>query len=226
MTESPWTVPDWQSRAGRVILDPLGPNGEPIGTPRDRRWLWRIETELAVSATTDTMRQLGADLGQYLRETCEHHWTEYHPVLGTPDAAIGPHRQCLWCSAVEDLPADPSAPTDTASSPVPQVEGVGGADTPPPAPPTPPECQIDGPHAAHDRFQVGGGAVTLSACPGRPAAAAPATMVLAGVVDGAIVQVGAGPASVPCGGEEDNLPRALGHVAGCSRCLNLLGWDK
>lgn len=90
---------DWRERAGRILLDPNDPNGAPLATPLDRRWLWRIEGELAVSATTETLRQLGRDLHQYLAETCEHHWGASHAA--EPD--IPAHRQCLWCSDVDWL---------------------------------------------------------------------------------------------------------------------------
>lgn len=97
----------WRERAGLVILDPNDPNGLPIGTPADRRWLWKIESTLSVCATTPEQRQLAADLHAYLNETCEHHWLHYEG-----DDMFAPHEQCLWCSVVEfkndDQPAGAS----------------------------------------------------------------------------------------------------------------------
>ena len=98
----------WRNRAPRSVLDPLDPGGEPITTPADRRWLWRLEGDLAVSATNDTLRQLARDLSAYLHETCEHHWRDYeastwdHPDVAEGDV-IPAHRQCLWCSDVDWL---------------------------------------------------------------------------------------------------------------------------
>jgi hypothetical protein len=86
----------WRERAGRIVLDPLGPHDEVMTTSMDRRWLWRIEGLLAVSATCDAQRQLTADLRAYLGETCEHHWRDY-----AGDDDIPAHRQCLWCNEVE-----------------------------------------------------------------------------------------------------------------------------
>jgi hypothetical protein len=86
----------WRERAGRVVLDPLDAHGVPVPTPTDRRWLWRIENTLAVSATNDTQRQLATDLRYYLSETCEHHLRHYDG-----DEEIPPHTRCLWCSEVE-----------------------------------------------------------------------------------------------------------------------------
>lgn len=85
----------WRERAGRIVLDPLDAHGAPVATPVDRRWLWRIEGLLAVSATNETQRQLAADLYAYLAETCEHHLRHYDG-----DEAIPEHDQCLWCNEV------------------------------------------------------------------------------------------------------------------------------
>lgn len=85
----------WRDRAGRVILDPLDHHGQPVSTPTDRRWLWRIESILAVAATNDTLRELAQDLSEYLAETCEHHMTHY-----AGDSDIPEHDQCLWCNEV------------------------------------------------------------------------------------------------------------------------------
>lgn len=86
----------WRDNAGRILLDPTGPAGEPIDTPLDRRWLWRIETFLAVSGTTEEQRRLGRDLSEYLHETCTHHWMNHDG-----DEVIAGHRQCLWCNDVD-----------------------------------------------------------------------------------------------------------------------------
>jgi hypothetical protein len=84
----------WRDRAGSIVLDPNDPNGIPLPTPADRRWLWRIENALAVLATNDGLRQLGLDLRAYLAETCEHHMRH----SGEGDAPE--YGQCLWCSEV------------------------------------------------------------------------------------------------------------------------------
>jgi len=86
----------WRDRAGRIVLDPEDHRGNPLPTPADRRWLWRIEGTLAVSATNDITRQLAADLYAYLAETCEHHML--HSEADEDFAALD---QCLWCSTVE-----------------------------------------------------------------------------------------------------------------------------
>jgi hypothetical protein len=87
---------DWRERAGRLVLDPTDPDGEPIATPLDRRWLWRIEQILAVNGGNETVQQLSADLRQYLGQTCEHHWRIY-----AAEKDIPMHSQCLWCNCVE-----------------------------------------------------------------------------------------------------------------------------
>jgi hypothetical protein len=94
-SDDPWRV-DWRERAGRILLDPNGPDGRPIPTPLDRRWLWRIESDLAVSAANDGLRQLARDIRAYLNETCEHHWSEWRAADDIPA-----HRQCLWCCDVD-----------------------------------------------------------------------------------------------------------------------------
>lgn len=98
----PWDRPGWRARAGKVLLDPCDPQGSPLPTPLDRRWLWKIESVLSVGATTDMQRELARDLGDYLRESCDHHFTGDCLPDG-PDDPIGPHRQCLWCSHVDWL---------------------------------------------------------------------------------------------------------------------------
>ncbi|MGW4127989.1 hypothetical protein [Amycolatopsis japonica] len=89
---------NWRERAGRILLDPADPDGEPLTTPLDRRWLWRIEQVIAINGGNDTMRQLAFDLKQYLNETCEHHWRLYAREKDIPS-----HTQCLWCCTVEWL---------------------------------------------------------------------------------------------------------------------------
>ncbi|TDX84942.1 hypothetical protein [Amycolatopsis arida] len=91
----------WRERAGRIILDPHDPDGVPIDTPRDRRWLWRIEATLTTGATTDQQRLLARDLREYLRETCEHHWRPY-----SGDEHVSAHAQCLWCNQVRWLDSE------------------------------------------------------------------------------------------------------------------------
>lgn len=86
----------WRERAGRIILDPFNAHDELIMTPTDRRWLWKVESTLTVTATSDTQRQLARDLAAYLAETCEHHW-RYHEAC----EEIPAHRQCMWCAAFE-----------------------------------------------------------------------------------------------------------------------------
>jgi hypothetical protein len=86
----------WRERAGRGVLDPEDPRGNPLATPADRRWLWRVEGTLSVSAVNGTQRQLAADLYAYLTETCEHHY-----LHSEGDGDFEPHDQCLWCSEVE-----------------------------------------------------------------------------------------------------------------------------
>jgi hypothetical protein len=85
----------WRERAGRGVLDPEDPRGDPLATPTDRRWLWRIQGTLSVSAVNGTQRQLAADLYAYLAETCEHHY-----LHSEGDGDFEPHRQCLWCCEV------------------------------------------------------------------------------------------------------------------------------
>lgn len=86
----------WTTRAPRGVTDPNGPDGKPCPTPTDRRWLWRLEGELAILATTDGLRELQRDLAQYLHETCDHWYGEDWPG----DDAIPAHRQCRWCNDV------------------------------------------------------------------------------------------------------------------------------
>jgi hypothetical protein len=86
----------WQDQAPAMLKSMDGPDGEPIPTPFDRRWLWRLETFLAVSGTTDIHRVMARDLRQYLNETCEHVWRDW-----AGDDVIAAHRQCLWCNDVE-----------------------------------------------------------------------------------------------------------------------------
>lgn len=85
----------WRERAGRIVLDPEDPRGSPLETPADRRWLHRVEGLLAVAATNDTLKQLGADLYAYLAETCDHHYLPYDG-----DELFPPHKQCMWCNEV------------------------------------------------------------------------------------------------------------------------------
>lgn len=87
----------WADRAPASVLEfDLCALGDPDPTSQDRRWLWRLESYLAVHGTTDGHRRMGRDLRQYLNETCGHHW---HVWAGDEDIAA--HRQCTWCSDVE-----------------------------------------------------------------------------------------------------------------------------
>lgn len=87
----------WTTRAPASLLRPGGCSNEDCAdpTPQDRRWLWRLESFLAINGTTPGHRDMGGDLRQYLNETCEHHWHTYDA-----DAVIPAHRQCAWCSDV------------------------------------------------------------------------------------------------------------------------------
>lgn len=82
----------------RIISDPFCPEDHVITDHADRRWLWRIESFLAVSATNNTQRELQVHLQRYLNATCTHHWHEREV-----DTYIAAHRQCLWCCSVEWL---------------------------------------------------------------------------------------------------------------------------
>lgn len=86
----------WRDRAPAMLRSESGPYDEPLATPMDRRWLWRIEMFLAVHGTNPSQHQMGRDLRQYLNETCEHAWRSYDG-----DDVIPAHRQCLWCNDVE-----------------------------------------------------------------------------------------------------------------------------
>lgn len=77
MSDVVYDPKDWRSRAGRIVLDLFDPDGNVVATPLDRRWLWRLESFLAVCGTTEEHRVVGRDLRAYLVETCEHHWLEY-----------------------------------------------------------------------------------------------------------------------------------------------------
>lgn len=88
----------WRDRAGTGLLDPTGPDGQPIQASLDRRWLWRIEQSLAVNATNDSQRRLAADLYEYLGETCEHHWLDHGK-----ETDVEADRQCLWCCRLDSV---------------------------------------------------------------------------------------------------------------------------
>lgn len=105
------TTGHWLERAPQMLNDEgrCG-SGEPDETTLDRRWLWRLESFLAVYGTNPTQRQMGQDLRQYLNESCAHHWHSY-----AADADIAAHRQCQYCYDVEwgDLPpSHPDTETD------------------------------------------------------------------------------------------------------------------
>lgn len=84
----------WMTRAPQSLRDLEGPDGEPLSTHFDRRWLWRLETFLTVNGTTDLHREMRLDLYQYLCETCEHVWRDM--TFGSKDEIY----QCLWCNDV------------------------------------------------------------------------------------------------------------------------------
>lgn len=95
----------WRDRAPAMLRDTLtGPDGEPCMTSTDRRWLWRMEQFLAVHGTNQRHQDARADLLEYLRETCEHHWDD--PDGGVWFESFGTReRQCVWCNHVEDVPS-------------------------------------------------------------------------------------------------------------------------
>ncbi|HLL68976.1 MAG TPA: hypothetical protein VK453_25175 [Micromonosporaceae bacterium] len=86
----------WVDRAPLTLCTTTDSRGNPCPTPPDRRWLWRIESFLAVYGTNAGHHAMGADLCEYLKGTCEHHWLEYEG-----DADIPGHKQCWWCSDVD-----------------------------------------------------------------------------------------------------------------------------
>ncbi len=88
----------WLDRASAMLHDKgRCSDGEPDATALDRRWLWRLESFLAVHGTNPGQRQMGSDLRQYLNETCVHHWHAWPEG----DWEGGPGRQCLYCHDVE-----------------------------------------------------------------------------------------------------------------------------
>jgi hypothetical protein len=86
----------WRVRAPRSVIDPYDSQDNPIFTPLDRRWLWRLEGFLAIHGTNRGHRTMAADLREYLAESCDHHFIRY-----TPDPGEAPLRQCIWCKRVE-----------------------------------------------------------------------------------------------------------------------------
>jgi hypothetical protein len=87
----------WRDRAPRSITDPCDSQGRPVFTSTDRRWLWHLESWLAVTAPQDSqLAQVRRDLAEYLQETCEHHWIHL-PADGCCPAM----RQCTWCHETE-----------------------------------------------------------------------------------------------------------------------------
>jgi hypothetical protein len=83
----------------RGVLDPLCPDEHIITESLDRRVLWHLENALAVSATTDYLREKASNLRRYLNQTCEHHWHDNQQY----DENDPPLRQCLWCNDVEEM---------------------------------------------------------------------------------------------------------------------------
>jgi hypothetical protein len=98
----------WRDQAGRIVLDLGDPRGQPIETPADRRWLWRIASQLTVTGISGELWQLAGDLHGYLAETCEHHWLSYDS-----DEYLPAHRQCLWCKKIT-APAEPGTTEEPA----------------------------------------------------------------------------------------------------------------
>ena len=94
-------LPNWREGTPRGVTDPRAPNGDPIETPTDHRWLWHIETESAVTAPMgSSLARLRDRLRAYLNETCQHHWVHYDGDNQSEDG-ISEHDQCLWCCSVE-----------------------------------------------------------------------------------------------------------------------------
>ncbi|MGW4715546.1 hypothetical protein [Nocardia sp. NPDC004260] len=100
----------WMNRAPDMLRDLEGPDGEPLATHFDRRWLWRLEGFLAVNGTTEYHHKMRADLYQYLCETCEHVWRDLGDLTPTPSV------QCLWCNTVREVSSFPAGevPDDRA----------------------------------------------------------------------------------------------------------------
>lgn len=87
----------WRDRAPASLTSAYDADGEPCPTPLDRRWLWRLEHIIALDARGGSrLHQVGRDLEQYLRETCEHHWRGHRA-----EADLPARRQCAWCHVVE-----------------------------------------------------------------------------------------------------------------------------
>lgn len=80
----------------RGVCDPECPAGHELTESVERRLLWHLETFLAVSGTTDTLRAEGRAIALFLHRTCEHHWHHYDGETDIPA-----HSQCLWCNDVE-----------------------------------------------------------------------------------------------------------------------------
>jgi hypothetical protein len=94
----------WRDRAPRSIVDPFGPQDEFVASYTDRRWLCHLHNMLTIAGASDVLRQIGADLGQYLTETCQHHWLSY---LGE-DGSLS-FRRCLRCPKIEQPPGPADA---------------------------------------------------------------------------------------------------------------------
>ena len=82
----------WRDRAGRILLDPFGSDGEPIRATLDRRWLWKLEGYLG-AATNEERRQIRHDLSEYLHQTCTHEY-RHTEAEGYFDESW----QCRWCN--------------------------------------------------------------------------------------------------------------------------------
>lgn len=94
---------NWRSYFPRGVVDPHGPNGEPVPTPTDHRLLWALEGQLAVRANNEGLHELAAALRSYLNENCQH-WYRESACCGPPTpTCTPPHRQCMWCKDVQWL---------------------------------------------------------------------------------------------------------------------------
>jgi hypothetical protein len=106
MSEIPNATGTWREHFPRGVLDPYGPDDEPVFTSTDRRLLWHVERALPTAGSGE-LPALRLALYRYLCETCEHHWRDYevsewrHPDTGVVMDRIPAHRQCLWCCEVE-----------------------------------------------------------------------------------------------------------------------------
>jgi len=70
----------------------------------DRRWLWRLEGMLAVTATSAVHHATREELLAYLRGTCAHSWDLIPAGQYAEDPSTAPDLlQCRHCHRVRDL---------------------------------------------------------------------------------------------------------------------------